>query len=115
MKLALAVISKWIGLLIFVFGLVATLPLGSREEWQTSEGIPGALERIKELKDDSEVQFMVQSIEGDRERIFGNYEKKYEPRGLFIAGFGLLLAIIAGLLQKELRPKPNTPTRLNEA
>ena len=115
MKLALAVISKWIGVSIFLFGLAATLPLGSREEWQTSEGIPEALERIKELKDDSEVQFIVQSIEGDRETIFDNYEKKYEPRGLSVAGIGLLLAIISGLLQKEVMPKPTTTTRPNEA
>lgn len=106
MKLAFAVISKWIGLLIFLFGSVATLSLGSREEWQTSEGIPEALERIKELNDDSEVQFIVQSIEGDRDRIFENYEKKYEPRSLFIAGVGILLAIVSGLLQKEVKPKP---------
>jgi hypothetical protein len=115
MKLALAVISKWIGILIFLFGSVATLPLGSRGEWQTSEGIPEALERIKELKNDSEVQFIVQSIEGDRMRIFETYEKKYEARGLFIAGLGLLLAVIAGLLQKEVKPKPTTTNRPNEA
>lgn len=105
MKLALAVISKWIGIAFFLFGIGLTLPLGSHNDWQISEGIPEALERMKELKEDFKIQYIVDNIETDRELIFESYKKNFEPAGLILTVFGLLLALNASYLQKEIKPQ----------